>query len=94
VRRDDALQLYEDRGEVARACAIGSGRRGRFIAMTPISDTPLALMRMALALLDKNGEDVSLFAIHLQTAIDARLRKTPKQNGNGAMFGGGELRGH
>lgn len=60
--------------------------------MTPITDTPLALMRMAL--LDTNGEGVSLCAIHLQTAIDARLRKTPEQNGNGAMFGGGELRGH
>ncbi len=88
------MMRYNRTKIVSRACAIGAGRRARFIATTPITDTPLALMRMALALLDTNGEGVSPCAIHLQTAIDARLRKTPEQNGNGAMFGGGELRSH
>ena len=40
--------------------------------MTNRTDIPLSLMRMALALLDRNGERSSLAACHLQAAIDAR----------------------
>lgn len=45
--------------------------------MTPAPDTPLSLMRMALALLDKRDEQASLCAIYLQTAIDAKTGDMP-----------------
>lgn len=45
--------------------------------MTEPIDKPLSLMRMALALLDKSGEENSLAACHLQAAIDARTGVKP-----------------
>lgn len=45
--------------------------------MTGRTDIPLSLMRMALALLDQNGEGASIAACHLQVAVDARTAAKP-----------------
>ncbi|WP_242098706.1 hypothetical protein [Sphingomonas sp. CROZ-RG-20F-R02-07] len=48
--------------------------------MTP-SPPPVALMRMALALLDKDGGYSPITACHLQAAIDAATGALPLQPG-------------
>ena len=51
--------------------------------MTDTTDIPLSLMRMALALLDRNSEGASSTACHLQAAIDARVGAKPMQDSRG-----------
>lgn len=62
--------------------------------VTHIPDTALSLMRMALALLDKRGEEASLCAIYLRTAIDAKTDEMVGRQGNQRNDGHGQLRGH
>ena len=62
--------------------------------MAPTPDTALALMRMALALLDQRGEEASLCAIYLQTAIDAKTGNMPVRWADESGNGHGRLRGH
>lgn len=50
--------------------------------MTNSSDTALSLMRMAMSLLDKNGEGASSAACHLQAAIEAAMGTKPMQEGD------------
>lgn len=47
-----------------------------------ISEAALSLMRMALALYDRNGRGATCAACHLQAAIDAESGARPLQPGD------------
>lgn len=50
--------------------------------MSEPTDIPLSLMRMALAVLDREGQGTSTAACYLQTAIDARTGAEPMREGD------------
>lgn len=72
----------------------GYRERYKLRADYPTPDTALALMRMALALLDQRGEEASLCAIYLQTAIDAKTGNMPFRWADESGNGHGRIRGH